>query len=210
MFREIFSDAERVGAGPVLRLTNALLTAASRFWQLESLYLSNEKYLPRWSPRLICYSRGASLAQVLLAAGTAEGFLPAPRPWTRVDGPETTQRHAVTTDDGLEFVAAVRAQEEELLRPALPERRLTEQERIRRGKLADHHSLPPDHRSGAVVSTTGRVMRMRDHGGVVFADLQDGTSALQVMLCAEESGEATVQRWRRFVDLGDHDERNVI
>jgi lysyl-tRNA synthetase, class II len=36
MFREIFSDAERVGAGPILRLTNALLTAASRFWQLES------------------------------------------------------------------------------------------------------------------------------------------------------------------------------
>jgi lysyl-tRNA synthetase class 2 len=229
MFREIFSDAERVGAGPVLRLTSALLTAASRFWQLESLYLSNEKYLPRWSPRLICYSRGASLAQVLLAAGTAEGFLPAPRPWTRVDSTETTQRHAVTTDDGLEFVAAVRAQEEELLRPALPERRLTEQERIRRGKLAglvaegidpypvqvprtdtleeiraDHHNLPPDHRSGAMVSTTGRVMRIRDHGGVVFADLQDGTSALQVMLHAEDCGGATVQRWRRFVDIGDH------
>src|SRR4029450_4912388 len=84
MFREVFSDAERVGAGPVLRLTNALLTTASRFWQLESLYLSNAKYLPRWSPRLICYPRTGSLAQVMFAAGVAEGFVPAPTPWTRV------------------------------------------------------------------------------------------------------------------------------
>ena len=59
MFREVFSDAERVGAGPVLRLTNAFLTAASRFWQLESLYLSNAKYVPHWSPRLVCYPRPA-------------------------------------------------------------------------------------------------------------------------------------------------------
>ena len=229
MFREIFSDAERVGAGPVLRLTNALLTAASRFWQLESLYQSNEKYLPRWSPRLICYSRGASLAQVLLAAGTAEGFLPAPRPWTRVDSVETAERHAIRAADGGRFTAAVHELEEELLRPALPDRKLTEQERIRRTKLAElvaagmdpypvsvprtetleqvrdrHPNLPPDHHTGHTVSITGRVMRLRNHGGLSFAQLQDGLSQLQVMLTTEGCGETALDQWRRLVDIGDH------
>ncbi|TWD79937.1 lysyl-tRNA synthetase class II [Kribbella amoyensis] len=229
MFREIFSDAERVGAGPFLRLTNALLTAASRFWQLESLYLSNEKYLPRWSPRLVCYSRGASLAHVLLAAGTAEGFLPAPRPWTRVDSTATADRHAITVGDGAQFAAAVHEQENELLRPALPDRHLTEQERIRRGKLTElvaagidpypvtvprtetlerirelYPNLPADHRTGHEVSVTGRVLRLRDHGGLAFASLQDGLAELQVMLSARTCGEQQLADWRHFVDIGDH------
>ncbi|MEV0799321.1 bifunctional lysylphosphatidylglycerol synthetase/lysine--tRNA ligase LysX [Kribbella sp. NPDC050281] len=229
MFREIFSDAERVGAGPVLRLTSALLTAASRFWQLESLYQSNEKYLPRWSPRLICYSRGASLAQVLLAAGTAEGFLPAPRPWTRVDTVATAERHTIMAADGGAFATAVREQEEKLLRPAPPDRKLTEQELIRRTKLVEliaagidpypvsvprtetlervralHPNLPADHRTGHTVSITGRIMRMRDHGGLSFAQLQDGLAQLQVMLTTEDCGETAREQWRRFVDIGDH------
>jgi len=229
MFREIFSDAERVGAGPVLRLTNALLTAASRFWQLESLYQSNEKYLPRWSPRLICYSRGASLAQVLLAAGTAEGFLPAPRPWTRVDTAKTAERHAIMASDGGRFATAVREQEHELLRPALPERKLTEQERIRRAKLDElvaagidpypvtvprtdtleriralHANLPADHHTRQQVSITGRVMRLRNHGGLAFAQLQDGSTSLQVMLTADSCGPVQLANWRKLVDIGDH------
>ncbi|WP_238174344.1 bifunctional lysylphosphatidylglycerol synthetase/lysine--tRNA ligase LysX [Kribbella kalugense] len=229
MFREIFSDAERVGAGPVLRLTNALLTGASRFWQLESLYQSNEKYLPRWSPRLMCYSRGASLAQVVLAAGTAEGFLPAPRPWTRVDSVEAAERHAIRAADGRAFAAAVREQEQELLRPALPERKLTEQEQIRRAKLTElvaagidpypvsvprtetlervrelYPNLPPDHHTDHLVSVTGRVTRMRNHGGLSFAQLQDGLTQLQVMFTAEACGDVPLEQWRRLVDIGDH------
>lgn len=229
MFREIFSDAERVGAGPVLRFTNALLTGASRFWQLESLYQSNEKYLPRWSPRLMCYSRGASLAQVVLAAGTAEGFLPAPRPWTRVDTVQTAERHAIMAADGRAFATAVREQENELLRPALPERKLTEQEQIRRTKLTElvaagidpypvsvprtetlervrelYPNLPPDHHTDHLVSVTGRVLRMRNHGGLAFAQLQDGLTQLQVMFTAEACGDVPLEQWRRLVDIGDH------
>ncbi|WP_130387836.1 bifunctional lysylphosphatidylglycerol synthetase/lysine--tRNA ligase LysX [Kribbella sp. VKM Ac-2569] len=229
MFREIFSDAERVGAGPVLRLTNALLTAGSRFWQLESLYQSNEKYLPRWSPRLMCYSRGASLAQVVLAAGTAEGFLPAPRPWTRVDSVEAAERHAIMAADGRAFATAVHDQEVDLLRPALPTRKLTEQEQIRRSKLAElvaagidpypvevprtetlervrelYPNLPPDHHTGHTASVTGRVLRMRSHGGLAFAQLQDGLTQLQVMLTAESCGDVPLDQWQRLVDIGDH------
>ncbi|WBQ06028.1 bifunctional lysylphosphatidylglycerol synthetase/lysine--tRNA ligase LysX [Kribbella sp. CA-293567] len=229
MFREIFSDAERVGAGPVLRLTNALLTAASRFWQLESLYQSNEKYLPRWSPRLICYSRGVSLAMVLLAAGTAEGFLPAPRPWTRVDSTKTAERHAVMEPDDGQFAISVQEQEQELLRPVLPDRKLTEQERIRRAKLTElvakgidpypvevprtetleriralHQNLPADHHTGEQASVAGRVLRMRNHGALSFALLQDGLDCLQVMLGAGTCGADAVENWRRLVDIGDH------
>ncbi len=229
VFREVFSDAERVGAGPVLRLSNALLTAASRFWQLESLYLSNAKYLPRWSPRLVCYPRTGSLAQVMLAAGIAEGFVPAPRPWTRVDDGDLAHHHAVPAADGERFAAAVRDQETELLSPSLPERRLTEQERVRRGKLTaleaaglepypvgvplthtlaqvrdDHDLLPPDARTGATVSVTGRVLRMRDHGGLSFALLRDGDAELQVLLSADRTGTVALGNWQRLVDIGDH------
>jgi lysyl-tRNA synthetase class 2 len=229
VFREIFSDAERVGAGPVLRLSSAMLTAASRFWQLESLYLSNAKYLPRWSPRLICYPRNGSLGLVTLIAGIAEGFVPSPRPWTRVDQSGTAQHHAVTAADGEVFARAVAEQEEELLRPALPERRLTEQERVRRGKLdalaaagidpyppsvpvthtlsrirGGHAELPPDTATGVVVSTTGRVLRLRDHGRLSFALLRDGDTELQVLLSADRTGSVALGNWRSLVDIGDH------
>jgi lysyl-tRNA synthetase class 2 len=229
VFREVFADAERVGAGPVLRLSSAFLTQASRFWQLESLYLSNAKYLPRWSPRLVCYPRSGSLALVMLAAGVAEGFLPSPRPWTRVDQRGTGQHHVVTAADGENFARAVREQDDELLRPALPERRLTEQERVRRCKLAglaaagidpyppsvpathtlaairaDHSGLPPDTRTGAEVSTTGRVLRMRDHGNLSFATLRDGEADLQVMLSAGRLDSVALGNWQRLVDIGDH------
>jgi lysyl-tRNA synthetase, class II len=225
MFREVFSDAERVGAGPVLRLTNALLTTASRFWQLESLYLSNAKYLPRWSPRLICYPRTGSLAQVMFAAGVAEGFVPAPTPWTRVDAAGTGTRHAIRAADGEHFARAVRVQETELRRPALPERRHTEQEEVRRAKLTllaeaglepypvvvprthslvrvrtEHPGLRPDTRTGVLVSVIGRVHQLRDHGRISFARIREGTAELQVMLAADS---VALGDWRQLVDVGD-------
>ncbi len=225
MFREVFSDAERVGAGPVLRLTNALLTTASRFWQLESLYLSNAKYLPHWSPRLICYPRSGSLAHVMLAAGVAEGFVPSPTPWTRVDAAGANTRHAIRAADGEHFARAVQVQEAELLRPALSERRHTEQEEVRRAKLTtlaraglepypvlvprthslarvrtEHPGLAPDTRTGVRVSVTGRVQHLRDHGRISFARLREGTTELQVML-TEDS--VALDNWRHLVDVGD-------
>ena len=89
MFRGIFSAAERVGAGPVMRLTGAVLSVASKFWQLESLYRSNAKYLPRWVPRYMCHSQSMNVTRAAIAAGVAEGFLPGKDP---VDsrGPDDT------------------------------------------------------------------------------------------------------------------------
>src|ERR1700712_3789878 len=66
-----------VGAGPFVRVTSRVLTFASRFWQIESLYRSNARYLPRWTPRYLCYDSSLTLTRIALAAGEAEGFLPA-------------------------------------------------------------------------------------------------------------------------------------
>ena len=50
----------------------------------------------------------------------------------------------------------------------------------------------------------GRVRAVRDFGGLVFAELQDGDSRLQVMLTDERTGGDAVALWQRTVDLGDY------
>jgi lysyl-tRNA synthetase class 2 len=213
MFRETFQLGERVGASPVQRLNRRVLLLASRFWQLEQLYRSNEKYLPEWNPRLLCYESAGHLTRVVAALGQAEGFLPAPR-WASGDQP------ALPGADDPAFAAAVAAQEAELLAVPVPQRRLTQQQAARTAKLDVLRAagmepypvgVPRTHTvaaarevpaGGASVSVAGRVVRLRDLGGVLFAVLREGTAELQVILTAD--GPADVALWRRAVDLGDH------
>ncbi len=79
VFRSVFARGERLGAGPVLRLWRSVLLAASRFWQIESLYRANAKYQPEWVPRFVCFRSSADLPRVGVAALRAEAFLVAPR-----------------------------------------------------------------------------------------------------------------------------------
>lgn len=225
MFRGVFSAAERVGAGPMVRLGNRVLTFASRFWQLESLYRSNARYLPRWEPRFLCFDSSLTLSRVALAAGMAEGFLPAPgRPPTRPPG-------AVVPFDGradVPFAEAALAQERALreLRPVRA--RLTQQQKARSDKIAlltaagqqpypasvsRTHSLAeaaefgsgvgPGTGSGVTVSVTGRVRVLRDLGGLVFAVLTDGPDRLQAMISRSQVGADASWLFRHAVDLGD-------
>ncbi|UQU62214.1 bifunctional lysylphosphatidylglycerol synthetase/lysine--tRNA ligase LysX [Couchioplanes caeruleus] len=206
MFRSVFSSADTVGAGPVTRLTDAVLSVASRFWQLESLYRANAKYSPAWLPRFLCFDSSLTLSRAVLAAGMAEGFLPSligavPDPASEFAG----------------FLETVREQESRLLRPAAPLRKLSQQQLSRLQKLerltepypvavprtatlAAARALPP----GTQVSVTGRVRAVRDLGGVLFAVLQEGGTTLQVMLTADGTPQEPRSRWRRTVDLGDH------
>lgn len=212
MFRETFQLGERVGASPVQRFNRRVLLLASRFWQLEQLYRSNEKYLPQWTPRLLCYESAGHLTRVVTALGLAEGFLPEPR-WARGEQPALPG----AADPG--FAAAVAAQEAELLAVAVPRRRLTQQQAARTAKLEVLRAagmepypvgVPRTHTVAAVrdvplagpeVSVAGRVVRLRDLGGVVFAVLREGTDDVQAMLTAD--GSADLALWRRAVDLGD-------
>lgn len=75
VFRSTFERGERLGAGPILRITRRLLLTGSRWWQLESLYRFNQKFQPRWAPRFVCYPQGRDLPRVALAAAEAEAFL---------------------------------------------------------------------------------------------------------------------------------------
>ena len=78
VFRSVFARGERLGAGPVLRVWRSLLMAASRFWQIESLYRANAKYQPTWKPRFLCFRSAGDLPRVGTAALRAEAFLVAP------------------------------------------------------------------------------------------------------------------------------------
>ncbi|WIM99509.1 phosphatidylglycerol lysyltransferase domain-containing protein [Actinoplanes oblitus] len=77
VLRSVFARAEELGAGPVIRLWCRILRAASRLWQIESLYRANAKYQPDWQPRYLCFPSARDLPRIAIAALSAESFLPA-------------------------------------------------------------------------------------------------------------------------------------
>ncbi|AUG77492.1 hypothetical protein CFP65_2671 [Kitasatospora sp. MMS16-BH015] len=79
MFRYVFEQGARIGAGPVLRLLRSVLRFLSRWWQLESLYRANAKYQPAWEPRFLLYEKSSELPAVAVANAMAEGFLTRPQ-----------------------------------------------------------------------------------------------------------------------------------
>ncbi|WP_246117419.1 bifunctional lysylphosphatidylglycerol synthetase/lysine--tRNA ligase LysX [Cellulomonas composti] len=219
MFRQVFELGERIGATPMQRFNRRVLLFASRFWQLESLYRSNEKYLPHWQPRLLCFESAAQLTRITAALGEAEGFLNRPRWW-----PQQAPVTPLAPDEAAVLAVAVAAQEQEVLAVTAPPRVLTQQQRARHAKLdvlraagMDPYpvSVPRTHTiavaldvpatpdaSGPVVSVVGRVVRLRDLGGVVFAVLREGGAQVQALLSADTT--ADIALWRAAVDLADH------
>jgi lysyl-tRNA synthetase class 2 len=79
VLRSVFARAEELGAGPVLRIWHRLLRAASRLWQIESLYRANAKYQPAWQPRYLCFPAARDLPRIAVAVLSAEAFLPTGR-----------------------------------------------------------------------------------------------------------------------------------
>ncbi|MEO7126018.1 MAG: bifunctional lysylphosphatidylglycerol synthetase/lysine--tRNA ligase LysX [Nakamurella sp.] len=231
MFRSVFGAIDQVGAGPIVRLTGALLSVASRFWQVESLYRANAKYLPAWVPRYLCYDPALPLARAAVAAGMAEGFLPGGSVWPLPRDPDELilAVGGTSTVDGptMPFLKAVHACEQ-TTKPLRPRRRVSQQQRARRAKIellqaagmdpypvtvprscqiaevqARHQGLLAGQKTGEIVSLAGRVRALRDFGGVTFAELQGGGAAIQLMLTADHTPQPCRQLWRRTVDLGD-------
>ncbi|MFC6884070.1 MULTISPECIES: bifunctional lysylphosphatidylglycerol synthetase/lysine--tRNA ligase LysX [Actinomadura] len=220
MLRSAFERGSQIGAGPVARLYYRLLSFASKFWQLESLYLSNAKYLPVWRPRFICYTQSRDLVRLGLAYARAEGFLPS------VNRPKLDR--AANMVPSRDLVDKIKDIEEAADAGRAPQRRLSEQERVRHAKLeqiraagmepyplgfdrgdyaadirARFPDLAPDSRTGETVAVAGRVVLAREHGRLIFVTLRDETADLQIMLSADALGDASLASWKSLIDLGD-------
>ncbi|MFJ3444896.1 bifunctional lysylphosphatidylglycerol synthetase/lysine--tRNA ligase LysX [Streptomyces sp. NPDC086081] len=218
VFRSVFEEGARIGAGPVLRLWRRLLLFLSRWWQLEALYRSNAKYRPEWYPRFLCYAEAASLARVGLASGIAEGFVSVPsmrKLWGN-GHPKGGQRPATTA--GLPSLAALGLDGGDGTEPADPLAGLPDQVRVRHRKLdrlraagtdpypvdvpARTHTLA-EVEQGHDVTVAGRVMLVRDFGGIVFAVLRDWSGDHQLAFTRDRSGPA-LDRFTADADIGDH------
>ncbi|MFJ6572454.1 bifunctional lysylphosphatidylglycerol synthetase/lysine--tRNA ligase LysX [Streptomyces sp. NPDC091292] len=229
VFRSVFEEGARIGAGPVLRLWRGLLLFFSRWWQLEALYRSNAKFHPDWYPRFICYGDAGSLARISLASGIAEGFVAVPslrKLWGKGHARPAT-RPAGTAH--LPPLSALGLTEPPDAAAADPTAALPEQVRVRHRKLdalraagtdpypvdlpprthtlaeirAAHPGLAPGTRTGEHATVAGRVMLVRDFGGLVFAVLRDWSGDLQIALTRQDSG-AALTRFTADTDIGDH------
>ncbi|MER7677125.1 bifunctional lysylphosphatidylglycerol synthetase/lysine--tRNA ligase LysX [Streptomyces sp. NPDC096934] len=218
VFRSVFEEGARIGAGPVLRLWRRLLLFFSRWWQLEALYRSNAKYHPEWYPRFLCYGDAGSLARIGMASGIAEGFVSVPSLRTLWGRGRTKARTSPVVPGGPHVPPAAGPGGGGPDAPPDPAAGLPEQVRVRhrtlerlRAEGTDPYPVdvaPRTHtlaevRAGVPVTVAGRVVRVRDFGGLVFAVLRDWSGDLQIALTRSGSGPA-LDRFRTDVDIGDH------
>ncbi|NLU85015.1 bifunctional lysylphosphatidylglycerol synthetase/lysine--tRNA ligase LysX [Rhodococcus sp. HNM0569] len=235
VFRSAFEDDSRVGAGPALRAWRASLVFFSRWWQLEALYRANLKYQPDWVPRFVCFQDDHQTLRVGFASAVTEGFVALPRPGRRARGnlahtgiheklpPELVAAEGLHADGSAPDTAPDEA-------PAGPRR--PDQVRVRMRKLdalaaegVDPYPVayPPTHTiadaltlpRGTRVRVAGRLLRIRDHGGVVFATVRDESGDMQLVVDAERlsdlqseggdppRGTELVRSFAREFDLGD-------
>jgi lysyl-tRNA synthetase class 2 len=226
MFRSAFEQGAQLGAGPVARLWRGFLMFFSRWWQLETLYRSNMKYQPEWVPRFACYDDARMVPRVGVASSIAEGFLVLP--FVRRDEQHTGQHPSVPPtllatgllhgDGSAPDVAAL--QVAEFGDSDEPGRRLPEQMRVRLSKLKalqdsgiDAYPVgqPPSHTVAQAlatddqtdVSVSGRVLRIRDFGGVLFAQLRDWSAEVQLLLENSILGHGQTADFTKAIDLGD-------
>ncbi|MGU3291343.1 bifunctional lysylphosphatidylglycerol synthetase/lysine--tRNA ligase LysX [Williamsia sp. M5A3_1d] len=217
-FRTVFERGGEIGAGPVMKGAHGVLTFASRFVQMESLYRSNAKYLPLWAPRFLCCEDARLILRAGVAAIVTEGFVTMPHIRRNRMG---SRRHVGTTPAipaGVDIDAVIdeiRTDAEVLA--AGPRR--PEQVRVRMAKLAaltatgvDAYpaAQPPTHtvaeglaeEAGRPVEIAGRILRARNLGGVIFADVRDASGSMQVLFDAGEHPDIA-HRFAEFADLGD-------
>ncbi|BBY83795.1 lysylphosphatidylglycerol biosynthesis bifunctional protein LysX [Mycolicibacterium pulveris] len=225
MFRSAFEQGAQLGAGPVARLWRWLLVFFSRWWQLETLYRSNMKYRPQWVPRYACYEDARLVPRVGVASVIAEGFLVLPFS-RRHDQPHTGHHTAAPQSlvaSGLLHGDGSAADLDDLQTDLVENEdqpRLPEQVRVRMSKLKalqdngiDPYPVgqPPSRTVASAlqgdddtaVTVAGRVLRIRDYGGVLFAQLRDWSAEVQLLLDNSLLEAGTTADFTRTIDLGD-------
>ena len=214
VFRSAFEEGARIGAGPILRLWRRLLLVASRWWQIESLFRSNMKYRPEWEPRFLCFAETRDIALVGAASGVAEGFIDLPT----FLNPQLVDARSASPATGEPPVATLSAPDSLIVESGKPVDRIPEQIRqrmeVRESLLAaGSDPYPPSFRPtrtnaelrlGMTASVAGRVLAVRDLGGVIFVKIRDWSGDAQLMLTTEKTGQPAMDTLRRMIDLGDH------
>ena len=223
VFRSVFEEGARIGAGPVLRAWRGMLLFFNRWFQLESLYRSNVKFRPEWVPRFLCFDDVRDVAKVALASGIAEGFLVVP------SLPTLLRRGLTAPPIEVPAVALPAAGPAAPAPVDVPGMALPEQVRVRLAKVdklradgvdpyppavprshscdevrATHPDLPPDTRTGDKVCVAGRLVLLRNHGSLCFATLRDWSGDLQLLIGRDGVGQASLAAWKSTMDLGDH------
>lgn len=227
MFRSAFEQGAQLGAGPIARLWRGLLLFFSRWWQLETLYRSNMKYQPEWVPRFSCYEDARLVPRVGVASAMAEGFLVLP--FRRRDKVHTGHHPAVPPElaesgllhrDGSTPDVSQLRQRTDAANAEESRSRLPEQVRVRLAKLKtlqrngiDAYPVgsPPSHTIAQAldeddqntVSVSGRILRIRDYGGVLFIQLRDWSSEMQVLLDNSRLEHGRIADFTAAIDLGD-------
>jgi lysyl-tRNA synthetase class 2 len=70
---------------------------------------------------------------------------------------------------------------------------------------AQYGELVADDVTGVTVGVAGRVVFFRNTGKLCFATLQSGDGErIQAMVSLDQVGEDSLERWKEYVDLGDH------
>ena len=224
MFRSAFEEGAQLGAGPVARLWRGLLVFFSRWWQLETLYRSNMKYLPEWVPRFACYDDARLVPRVGVASVIAEGFLVLPfsrraeqHTGHHIAAPDTLVQSGLLHEDG--SAPDLSGLDVDGLEEGGPPR-LPEQVRVRMAKLktlqdsgidaypvgkAPSHTITKavDAADDVTLSVAGRVLRIRDYGAVLFAQLRDWSGEVQLLLDNSRLAEGTTADFTGAIDLGD-------
>ncbi|MGJ6981485.1 bifunctional lysylphosphatidylglycerol synthetase/lysine--tRNA ligase LysX [Aestuariimicrobium soli] len=213
VFRSAFEEGAQLGATALQRFKRRLLLVASRWFQLEQLYRSNVKYSPTWSPRYLAVEDAVDLGTVGLALGIAEGYVDAPA-WFRPLPLPAQPRVALA--DHPELVTALAPPAPEPVATRLPEQRehrlATRRRLLAEGVEPYPASFTPTGSSadvvlanrGATTTIAGRVLALRDHGGVCFVRLQDWFGESQVLLDRSVIGADELARFVRVISLGDH------
>ncbi|MFC6011669.1 bifunctional lysylphosphatidylglycerol synthetase/lysine--tRNA ligase LysX [Nocardia lasii] len=218
VFRSVFEEGGRIGAGPILRVWRRVLLFFSRWWQLEALYRSNVKYHPRWVPRFFLFADNRQLPRVAMACGLAEGFLP--RMGHTPDAAVHTGHRSAVPDcvTGLHDDGSPPDTAEDTDADHGPRR--PEQVRVRLDKLdrltaagidAYPVAYPPTHDiaearrcpKGTTVRIAGRILRIRDYGGVIFVLVRDWTGEIQLLIDRNRIGAERSDEFTEFFDLGD-------
>ena len=225
MFRETFARSEELGANPLTRFGSSVLGVLDRFLQLERLYKFNQKFAPTWVPRFICVDSYVSVANVGMACGVAEGFLPA---WM---GGKASAEHTLGRNE-LERLREIERRRvgAEDLAPKWSDQTRHRIRHLEEMREAGVEPFPkgtgegmtvravapllgsgedavdggaPGAASPADVAVNGRVRSMRRHGKVTFLDLHEHGTTIQVVLDESVCGTDTAARVR-WIDSGDY------